>query len=92
MPELAKSFHISDDHFRRLFKRYTGIAPYDYYLELKMRRARHLLHATNLTLKHVARSLGFESEFHFSKVFKQRTGMTPSQWRVPHVDHKQERP
>ncbi len=36
MPELARSFHISDDHFRRLFKRQTGMAPYEYYLELKM--------------------------------------------------------
>ena len=82
MPELAHSFHISDDHFRRLFKRQTGMAPYEYYLELKMYRARQLLRETKLTLKHIAHRLGFESQFHFSNAFKQRTGMSPSQWRM----------
>jgi AraC-like DNA-binding protein len=79
---LAHSFHISDDHFRRLFKRQTGMAPYEYYLELKMYRARQLLRETKLTLKHIAHQLGFESQFHFSNAFKQRTGMSPSQWHM----------
>lgn len=81
MPELAKSFHISEDHFRRIFKQHAGMGPYEYYLELKMHRARQLLCETKQTLKQVARRLGFESEFHFSKAFKQRTGVSPSQWR-----------
>jgi AraC-like DNA-binding protein len=50
---------------------------------MKMHRARQLLHDTKLPLKHIARTLGFESPFHFSKAFKQRTGMSPSQWRMP---------
>ena len=83
MPMLARSFHISEDHFRRLFKRHTGMAPYEYYLELKMYRARQLLRETSLTVKHIAHALGFESQFHFSKAFKQRTGMSPSQCRLP---------
>jgi AraC-like DNA-binding protein len=82
MPTLARSFHISEDHFRRLFKRHTGMAPYEYYLELKMHRARQLLREPKLTVKHIAHALGFESPFHFSKAFKQRTGMSPSQWRA----------
>jgi AraC-like DNA-binding protein len=81
MPELARSFHISEDHFRRIFKHHTGIAPYEYYLELKMHRARQLLRETKLGLKHIAHVLGFESQFHFSKAFKRRTGVSPSQWR-----------
>jgi AraC-like DNA-binding protein len=83
MPVLARSLHISEDHFRRLFKHHTGMAPYEYYLELKMHRARQLLCETKLTLRQIAHALGFESPFHFSRAFKQRTGMPPSQWRTP---------
>jgi AraC-like DNA-binding protein len=89
IPDLARSFHISEDHFRRIFKRRTGIAPYEYYLELKMHRARHLLRTTKSTLKQIARTLGFESEFHFSKAFKRRTGVSPNQWRTAPMEHKQ---
>ncbi len=40
MPKLARSLHIGEDQLRRIFKRHTGMVPYQYYLELKMHRAR----------------------------------------------------
>lgn len=79
--KLAASLHLSEEHLRRLFRHGTGMSPYQYYLELKIHRARRLLGETRLPVKAIARMLGFESPFHFAKVFKQRTGISPAQWR-----------
>jgi AraC-like DNA-binding protein len=79
--ELAAKLHISPEHLRRLFRHSTGMSPHEYHLELKMHRARQLLHGTNMTVKQIAQALGFESPFHFSRVFKRRTGVPPGHWR-----------
>jgi len=86
LARLAASLHVSPEHFRRLFRTHTGMSPYQYYLQLKIHRARQLLSATPLTVKQIAHTLGFESPFHFSKAFKQRTGLSPSQWRLAGSD------
>jgi AraC-like DNA-binding protein len=78
---IARSLHLSEKHFRRLFKEHTGMSPYKYYLELKMHRARQMLNTTRLPIKQIAAILGFDSPFYFSAIFKQRTGVSPSQWR-----------
>jgi AraC-like DNA-binding protein len=78
---LAGSLSMSAEHLRRLFREHLGMSPHQYYLQLKVHRARQLLHETTLTVKQIALRLGFESPFHFSKAFKQRTGTSPTQWR-----------
>jgi AraC-like DNA-binding protein len=79
--ELAAALGLSAEHLRRLFRQHTGMAPYQYYLERKIHRARQLLQETDLPIKSIARLLGFESPFHFAKAFKQRTDVSPTQWR-----------
>jgi AraC-like DNA-binding protein len=81
IPQLASVLHISAEHLRRLFRRHVGISPHEYYLQLKMHRARQLLRETALTVKQVAHRLRFESPYHFSKTFKRRTGVSPTRWR-----------
>jgi AraC-like DNA-binding protein len=79
--KLVKRLGISATHFFRLFKEHTGLTPYQYHLQLRINRAKELLHGTNMTVKEVARELHFESEFHFSKIFKKKTEYSPSAWR-----------
>jgi AraC-like DNA-binding protein len=81
MEKLAKSLHISYAHFRRIFKQQTGLSPYQYHLQLRINRARQMLHGTTLAVKQVARQLNFENAYHFSKIFKRKAGMSPSRWR-----------
>ena len=81
MEQVAASFSMSEKHFRRIFKQQTGLSPYQYYLQVKIYRAKEMLRGTTLTIKEIASSLCFETPFHFSNAFKQRTGMSPSQWR-----------
>jgi AraC-like DNA-binding protein len=81
MERLAASLHMSYAHFRRLFKQQTGLSPYQYHLQLRINRAREMLHGTTLAVKQVAAKLNFESPYHFSKIFKKKAGMSPRQWR-----------
>lgn len=63
------------------FKAHTGLSPYQYFLQLKIHRAKELLQDTTTSVKEVAYALHFDSPFHFSRVFKQKTGVSPSTWK-----------
>jgi transcriptional regulator GlxA family with amidase domain len=79
--KLAGSLGLSTRQFYRIFREHTGLSPYRYHLQLRIERAKRMLHGTNMSIKEIAAALTFESPFHFSKVFKQKTGLSPSQWR-----------
>lgn len=79
--QLSGRFRLSEKHFRRLFKSHTGLSPYQYYLQTRIHRAKEMLLGTTLSIKEIAASLHFENAFHFSKAFKDKAGMSPSQWR-----------
>lgn len=81
MAVLAKDFHLSYPHFRRLFKRYTGLAPSQYHLQLRLNKARELLRGTSLSVKQVSAQLGFDNPYYFSRIFKKKTGLSPGKWR-----------
>ena len=78
---LATSLKMSPTRFHRVFKEYTGLSPYQYYLQLRMERAKQMLNGTVMDIKAISTALVFESPFHFSRAFKRKTGMSPSQWR-----------
>jgi len=81
LARLAASFHLSYNRFRHLFRRQTGLAPRQYHLQLRINRAKELLRTTSLTVKQVATALGFRDPYHFSKIFKKHTNVSPRQWR-----------
>jgi len=81
MNRLAVSLDLSYDRFRHIFKEHTGLAPYQYHLQLRINRAKELLAETNMSIKELATALKFESPYHFSTIFKKKTGMSPTQWR-----------
>jgi len=64
------------------FREATGMSVRQYQLELKTRLARMDLRRTpDIGLGELARFPGFYDEFHFSRTFKQRTGVSPSEFR-----------
>jgi transcriptional regulator GlxA family with amidase domain len=48
---------------------------------LKVQRAREMLRDSDMPVKQVAGMLGFQSVYHFSTLFKRKTGMSPTRWR-----------
>jgi AraC-like DNA-binding protein len=79
--ELASELGIGYSWFRKTFRHNTSLAPAQYFLQLKINKAKDLLVNTSLSVKEIARITGFESQFYFSKFFKKRIGMSPVQLR-----------
>ena len=79
---MAEELGMSYSKFRRDFKIQTGLAPLQYHLLLKIEKAKELLINTDLKAKEIAYKLGFESDYYFCRLFKQKTGMAPVQFRV----------
>jgi AraC-like DNA-binding protein/mannose-6-phosphate isomerase-like protein (cupin superfamily) len=77
---LASELGMSYSTFRRIFKKETGLPPGEYFIAMKMNRAKQLL-MTDKTIQEVADQLGFESVYYFSRLFKARTGASPSAFR-----------
>jgi AraC-like DNA-binding protein len=81
LEDFAERYRMSYSYFRRLFKTYTGLSPAQYHLQLRLQKARELLSSTDKPVKEIAFSLGFESQFHFSKIYKKKFGFSPNKAR-----------
>lgn len=81
MELLAQELGVSYSWFRSSFAAHTGLSPHQYLLELRIVRARSLLAETDLSVKEIAIQMGFEDEFYFSRLFRQKLNLSPSQWR-----------
>lgn len=79
--KLARDLSIDYSLFRKMFKVYTGISPGQYHLSLRIRQAKDLLINTDLSIKEISYRLGFESIFYFSRVFKSKTGVNPTEYK-----------
>lgn len=81
MEQLAAEHHLGYSYFRKMFKQYTGMAPGQYHLELKILRAREMLLTTDFSIKEICYKLGFSSVHYFSRYFKKKTGLNPGELR-----------
>jgi AraC family transcriptional regulator len=68
-------------HFAAQFRAATGRRPHDFVLQRRIDRARELLGDPELALVDVALSVGFQTQAHFTTVFKRFAGETPHRWR-----------
>jgi AraC family transcriptional regulator len=81
LAELARVAGMGQDSFARRFRATTGLAPYAYVIEQRMRRAEELLAEGDLDLARVACALGFSSQSHFTTTFRRQRGLTPLAYR-----------
>jgi AraC-like DNA-binding protein len=79
---LARAAHLSPKHFARTFKDVVGVPPMTYLQAMRLSRARTALAATDAPAGRIATDHGFSDAAHFSRAFKQRYGVTPSQFRA----------
>lgn len=78
---LAAPSGLSYERWRKRFAELKGVPPARYRLARLVDQACLLLAADERPLREIATGLGFCDEFHFSKLFKQRTGLSPSAYR-----------
>jgi AraC-like DNA-binding protein len=76
--DVARHVGVHPNHLSRLFAEHGGAAFSDYLQELRMERARLLLADPRLNIAEVAQLSGFATANYFTRVFRQRTGMTPT--------------
>lgn len=79
--EIAEELNVSYAWFRKWFKLYTGLAPLQYVIQLKMEKAKVLLADSGNSIKGIAYQLRFEHPLYFSKLFKEKVGVSPDLYR-----------
>ena len=72
---------VSTSHLNSVFKSYTAMTPYQYFISIKIRKAKELLEGGDCPIKEVAFRLGFDDQYYFSRLFK-KTGISPSRWNA----------
>ncbi|MDH4124260.1 MAG: GlxA family transcriptional regulator [Gammaproteobacteria bacterium] len=76
--DIANYTGVSRRQLQRLFHRYLLVTPSRYYTQIRLARARELLHQTSMSLVEISALTGFVSSSHFSKSYKEQFGHSPS--------------
>ena len=82
LDQLAAEACISKYHFLRLFRSVYGLSPYQYIQHLRLEKARVLLANSIISVTDLAGLLGFDNSQSFSRLFYQRVGLYPTQYRL----------
>lgn len=84
---IARKYHVHPVHLSRMFKEEVGENFTDYLTRIRLERALHLLRNPDLTVKQVAEFVGYDNPYYFTKIFKRRIGVYPSEGRTPQHLH-----
>ncbi len=80
--DFIKKMGISETHFRRIFKTSYNMSPNQYLIFLRINRAKELLETGDQSIEEISELSGFASSSYFSRLFKERTGFSPYEFRV----------
>ncbi len=81
LEQLAAYFNFSPKYISNLVKAQTGKSYTDYLTDLRISHAVELLVRTNMEIKEIAAAVGYEDQQYFHRIFKKKTGQTPTQYR-----------
>jgi len=79
--DLSWKLGLSGEHFIRIFREQVRMTPHQYFTRLKVEGASALLMSTDKPVGEISDWFGFENQFHFSRIFKKCTGMSPLDYR-----------
>ncbi|MEF2248751.1 helix-turn-helix domain-containing protein [Paenibacillus sp. IITD108] len=85
---VAEYVQRSSSYLSRVFKESTGMTINDYLIQLRIKRAMELLKQLHLSLEEICREIGYANVSYFNKMFKNRTGLTPGQFRQQQAANK----
>ena len=78
---LADQAELSTSHFVRMFKKKMGMAPIQYFNQLKIQKSCQYLYFTQSSIKVICQELGFDDPYYFSRLFKKCMGVSPYHYR-----------
>ncbi len=85
LEDVAEHVSLSPYYFSKIFKERLNKSFVDYVTDLRVGKAKELLSTTDKPLKEISQLVGYKDPNYFSRVFKKRMGVTPSEYRVPHT-------
>lgn len=80
----AKHLGLSESQLRRSVQKAAGIGPKEFVLQMRMSRSQSLLAESSYPIERIARLVGYQDPAYFSRLFSQRTGSSPSNFRTQH--------
>ena len=78
--DIARGAAMSISKLKLMFREYTGGGPIDYFIDMKLDKSKELIRMGFYNLTEVAEALSFSSLHYFSRLFKARVGMSPTEW------------
>lgn len=81
LSDIGEKYHISSSHLAHIFKEITGYSTIDYLISCRLSVAKRMLSSTDDNIKEIIYQCGFSDESNFSRMFKQKVGMTPTEFR-----------
>lgn len=79
--EMADYVELSVSHFQKLFKSHLKVAPIEFIREARLEKARELLETTFSQVNQISKKIGLSDESHFTRDFKKKYGVTPTEYR-----------
>ncbi|GAA0137728.1 hypothetical protein YSY43_45690 [Paenibacillus sp. YSY-4.3] len=83
---VAQALYIDASYLRKVFKREANISVVDYITYIRMKEAKDILLTRPMKLSAVADKVGYNDPNYFSKCFKKRFGLTPSEFEQLHAN------
>lgn len=81
LEDIAVVANMNSQHFLRMFRQIFQITPHQYLVNIKLEKAKQLLHTTTLPVLEICNAIGFESVYSFSLLFRKKFGLPPARFR-----------
>lgn len=85
LEDLAREIHFNKSHIISLFRSLLGTTPMRYIGEIRLNKAKALLAGTEMTITEISAITGFQSIHYFSRYFKEKTQLSPLDYRRRHA-------
>lgn len=83
---IARAAGVSEIYFRKLFKKQFGLTPHAYMQQIRINKAKAMLENGSADIESVYSDCGYNNVYYFFKVFKEKTGYTPTEYREKYYD------
>ena len=80
LAQIAEGCAMSIPKLKLLFREQQGCGPIAYFIEMKINAAKRMIRDSSMSFTQISEALGFHSVHYFSKLFKEKTGLTPSEY------------
>lgn len=78
---LSKNMYLSPVYISKIFKEVMGDSPINYLIQIRLSKAKELLENSKLSIKNIAKMVGYDDPYYFSKLYKKYYGISPNKTR-----------